>query len=306
LNKSPCYFKLRSWTEAVDSAQEFLIGNPRDQMMYTDPRIRAKIKEAQKEQGFSGMTLLEDRLPRTLRAKAWFRLSQCYTNQGYSERAREAAAKAREFCDDSEMSAELTRHSRQIGALEGSQRSRQKKQFRGFFQKLQDRGGYLDEAAQRKVRLEGLTYQQKLRYLEQLDDSDDDEDLRLPVLEDDYSAGRDLDGENSRELSSVKAPDVQTTSNLRAPEADPVTKGIPYCGNDILPQRSEELDCIEAKWRARQRQELVDEAEDEELRRRRSAWPPNSSNSSSRSEATRVGTVASHSLLSTQAVGREI
>uniref|UniRef100_A0A7S4QXF0 Uncharacterized protein n=1 Tax=Alexandrium monilatum TaxID=311494 RepID=A0A7S4QXF0_9DINO len=186
LNKSTCHYKLERWQQAADEANECLLGNVRDEQMFTDPHIRAKVKEAERKHGRSDVTLVEHRLPRPLRAKAWFRLSRCFAQILHLDRAKEAMAKALEMCDDDGLLAEMSQHSLRIDVLERQQKERQKKQFKGFWDKLQDRGGYLERGAEkealRKAEWDNLNYEERFNKAQELDMSDDDEDDAMPAL----------------------------------------------------------------------------------------------------------------------------
>lgn len=181
LNKSTCHYKLERWQRAADEANECLVGNIRDEQMFTDPHIRNKVKQAEKNHGRSDVTLVEQRLPRPVRSKAWFRLSRCYTQLEYVDRAREAMAKALEMCDDDGLLAEMTQHSLRIDVLERQQKERQKKQFKGFWDKLQDRGGYVEQRAerekQRKAEWDSLNYEERFSKIHELDDSEEEDDM---------------------------------------------------------------------------------------------------------------------------------
>mmetsp|Transcript_116459 Transcript_116459/g.324545 ORF Transcript_116459/g.324545 Transcript_116459/m.324545 type:complete len:467 (+) Transcript_116459:100-1500(+) len=181
LNKSTCHYKLERWKEAVEEANECLVGNIRDEQMFTDPHIRHKVKQAERKHGRSDITLLEQRLPRHVRAKAWFRLSRCYAHLEYMDRAKDALAKSLEMCEDPQFLAEMSQHSVRIDVLEKQQRERQKKQFKGFWDKLQDRGGYFERAvekeAQRQAEWDSLNYEEKFYRVQELDDSEDEDEL---------------------------------------------------------------------------------------------------------------------------------
>lgn len=188
LNKSTCHYKLERWQDAADEAHECLVGNVRDEQMFTDPHIRAKVKQAEKKYGRSDVTLVEQRLPRALRAKAWFRLSRCYLHLEYVDKAKDTMAKALEMCDDDDLLGEMTQHSLRLEALERHQKERQKKQFRGFWDKLQDRGGYVErraeKEAQRQAEWDNLNYEEKFSKVQELDDSEDeDEEGAMPPLQ---------------------------------------------------------------------------------------------------------------------------
>lgn len=142
LNKSTCYFKLQQWQKSLQEAMECLIGNAREELMLADPQIRQRVLQAQQESGEIALTLLEKRLPRMTRAKAWFRASLCHANLLFLDRARETLQQAIENCDDEQLQVELSQHGTRIGLLERQQKQRQKRQFRGFWDKLQGGAGY--------------------------------------------------------------------------------------------------------------------------------------------------------------------
>eukprot|EP00438_Fugacium_kawagutii_P009481 Skav204854 [mRNA] locus=scaffold1883:155978:158961:- [translate_table: standard] len=166
LNKSTCHYKLKDWQKSLDAALECLVGNHRDEMMFADPHVRQKVKEIlpqlcgnERKHGHSGVTLLEFRLPRITRAKAWFRvvlsnswIERCYGHLDFLDKAKDALAKALEACDDQGLIAEISSHSQRKGlgldTLERLQKDKQKKQFAGFWDKFQDRGGYSEEKTQ--------------------------------------------------------------------------------------------------------------------------------------------------------------
>ncbi|CAJ1384807.1 unnamed protein product [Effrenium voratum] len=142
LNKSTCFYKLKDWQKSLDAALECLVGNHRDEMLFTDPHIRQKVKESERKHGHSGVTYVEFRLPRLTRAKAWFRASQCYGHLDFLDKAKDALAKALEACDDQALICEISQHSLRLDTLERLQNDKQKKKFAGFWDKFQDRGGY--------------------------------------------------------------------------------------------------------------------------------------------------------------------
>ena len=41
-----CFLRLKEWQKALDAALECLVGNHRDEMIFTDPQIRQKVKES--------------------------------------------------------------------------------------------------------------------------------------------------------------------------------------------------------------------------------------------------------------------
>lgn len=147
LNRSACYFKLEDWKKALDEAMLCLVGTYRDELMFTDPLLRAKVLEATRQRGprEDDVAFLEQRLPKLTRAKAWFRISQCYCHQGYLDRAKEALAKAIE-AGASELlpASDITAQSLRIDGLEKAAKEKQAKQFKGFFEKLQSQGGYAE------------------------------------------------------------------------------------------------------------------------------------------------------------------
>lgn len=117
-----------------------------------------------------------------MRAKTWFRLSKCYANLGWLDRAKEAMAKGLETCDDQQLLLELSQHSLRIDALERQQNEKQKKQFAGFFDKLQGQGGYVEtKKPDRGEQWGRLDSKEKLTHIEQLDDSDSENDDEASV-----------------------------------------------------------------------------------------------------------------------------
>jgi len=169
LNKSTCHYKLKDWQKSLDAALECLVGNHRDEMMFTDPHIRMKVKESERKHGHSGVTLLEFRLPKITRAKAWFRVSQCYGHLDFLDRAKDALAKALEACDDQGLIAEISQHSIRLDTLERLQKDRQKKQFAGFWDKFQDRGGYSEEKTQPQD-WDKLKYWERFKHVEEYEE----------------------------------------------------------------------------------------------------------------------------------------
>lgn len=165
LNKSTCHYKLKEWQKSLEAALECLVGNHRDEMMFSDPHIRQKIKESERKNGHVGATLLEFRLPRITRAKAWFRVSQCYGHLDFLDKAKDALAKALEACDDQGLIAEISQHSLRLDTLERLQKDKQKKQFAGFWDKFQDRGGYSEEKTQSQD-WDKLKYWERFKHVE--------------------------------------------------------------------------------------------------------------------------------------------
>jgi hypothetical protein len=176
LNRSTCFYKLKEWQDSLDSALECLVGSHRDEMMLTDAHVRHKVKESDRKHGHAGVTYVEQRLPRLTRAKGWFRASQCYAHLDYLDKAKDALAKALEMCDDEGLMAEISQHSLRIDTLERLQRDKQKVQFRGFWDKLQDRGGYADEQAKNargkhtKENWDTLNYWEKYKDVEEFEE----------------------------------------------------------------------------------------------------------------------------------------
>lgn len=165
LNKSTCHYKLKDWHQSLDAALECLVGNHRDEMVFTDPQIRQKIKESERKHGHTGVNLLEFRLPHMTRAKAWFRASQCYGHLDFLDKAKDALAKALEACDDQSLIAEISQHSLRLDTLERLQKDKQKKQFAGFWDKFQERGGYSDEKNQPQD-WDKLKYWERFKHVE--------------------------------------------------------------------------------------------------------------------------------------------
>merc|ERR1719401_979655 len=148
LNISTCHFKMCEWHKSAEHALQCLHGSIKEQLMWSDPHIRQKMKAAEKKDGTCSAPIGEHRLPRATRAKAHFRVCQCYTNSADLDRAKEAMAKALENCDDEILLAEISRHALTIDAQEKEQKGKQLKQFAGFFEKLQDNGGYHGDTGQ--------------------------------------------------------------------------------------------------------------------------------------------------------------
>jgi len=172
LNKSTCHYKLKQWQASLDAAMECLVGSHRDEMLFTDAHVRHKIKESERKNGHLGVTYVEHRLPRITRSKAWFRASQCYGHLDFIDKAKDALAKAIEMCDDSGLMAEISQHSLRIDTLERLARDQQKKQFRGFWDKLQERGGYADEKkTASKENWDSLNYWEKFKVADEPEES---------------------------------------------------------------------------------------------------------------------------------------
>ncbi|CAE7653026.1 unnamed protein product [Symbiodinium sp. CCMP2456] len=169
LNKSTCFYKLKDWQQSLDAALECLVGNHRDEMLFTDPHIRHKLKESERKSGHAGATLVEFRLPRITRAKAWFRASQCYGHLDFLDKAKDALAKALEACDDQGLIAEISQHSLRLDTLERLQKDKQKKQFAGFWDKFQDRGGY-SEGKNDVQEWDKLKYWERFKHVEEYEE----------------------------------------------------------------------------------------------------------------------------------------
>lgn len=169
LNKSTCFYKLKDWQQSLDAALECLVGNHRDEMLFTDPHIRHKLKESERKSGHAGATLVEFRLPRITRAKAWFRASQCYGHLDFLDKAKDALAKALEACDDQGLIAEISQHSLRLDTLERLQKDKQKKQFAGFWDKFQDRGGY-SEGKNDAQEWDKLKYWERFKHVEEYEE----------------------------------------------------------------------------------------------------------------------------------------
>lgn len=301
LNKSTCHFKLRDWRAALAEAQACLTGSLREAMMCTDPQIRSKIKEAERKSG--GETalgaLVEDRLPRQLRAKAWFRVSRCQAHLEYLDRAREALERAHAMCDDKQLASELDQHAARLAVLEKQQKAKQRGKFKGFFEKLQDRGGYVDSASEKKARWQSMDHDERLRFLEELDDSDG-EDARIAIYSQPASGQVDVGASSSagvergrptqpslsfedyleREVrgegvnadvgsgdavASARPPAAE--SALASAACDP---GMPsYVALEVRPLREQDTERRQIAWQERQRAAALDDLEDEELRKAR-------------------------------------
>lgn len=164
LNKSTCYFKMKNWQKSLDEALQCLVGNVRDEMMFTDPLIRNKVKQEEQKTGSLSMLLVEDRLPKSTRSKAWFRVSKCYAQLKFLDRAKEALDKSLEVADaDQQLILDIAQHAVHIEALERDEKNKQKRQFRGFFDKLQDRGGYAEGRNKKPESWDRLNYSEKYR-----------------------------------------------------------------------------------------------------------------------------------------------
>eukprot|EP00746_Dinoflagellata_sp_MGD_P167033 gnl/MRDRNA2_/MRDRNA2_97338_c0_seq1.p1 gnl/MRDRNA2_/MRDRNA2_97338_c0~~gnl/MRDRNA2_/MRDRNA2_97338_c0_seq1.p1 ORF type:complete len:543 (+),score=158.40 gnl/MRDRNA2_/MRDRNA2_97338_c0_seq1:100-1728(+) len=182
MNKSTCWFKQRDYRQSCACAVECIVGNIREQSMFADYHIRQKLKKGERKEGTMGSQILvEQRLPRWLRAKAWFRMSQCYCNLEYCDRAKEALAKSLEMAEGP-MIDQIQVHMAKIEAVEKACDRRQRKQFSGFFNKLQDRGGYMEDEEDDEKKgpeWDRLNYEQKFKKIQELDDSDDEGDSRI-------------------------------------------------------------------------------------------------------------------------------
>eukprot|EP00931_Biecheleriopsis_adriatica_P005504 TRINITY_DN107014_c0_g1_i1.p1 TRINITY_DN107014_c0_g1~~TRINITY_DN107014_c0_g1_i1.p1 ORF type:complete len:481 (+),score=126.55 TRINITY_DN107014_c0_g1_i1:62-1444(+) len=176
LNKSTCHYKLKNWQASLDAALECLVGSHRDEMLFTDPHIRQKVKESDRKHGHLGVTYVEHRLPRITRAKAWFRVSQCYGHLDFIDKAQDALAKALESCEDDSLMAELSQHSLRLDTLERLARDQQKKKFAGFWDKLQDRGGYAEDGSRQDSKdaekWDKLNYWERFKTVEEVEEVD--------------------------------------------------------------------------------------------------------------------------------------
>lgn len=268
LNRSACHFKLGEWQKSADAALECLIGNVREEMMYTDPKIRAKVKEAEAKSGklAESATTLEQKLPKATRAKAWFRLARCRTNLGHLDRAKEALAKALEVCEDTQTLAEMNQHALRLDTLEKREKQKQKQQFKGFFEKLQDRGGYVDAKTQTKAKWDTLDYAQKVKQIEELDDSDGDD--WGPWNSDNRQ--QEEPGPEAASAATVAENKLEVTPG--GVEEREAVQG-PYAAADISALRSKDSKRREQEWRERtKKQEMMTEEEmmeEEELQKAR-------------------------------------
>lgn len=269
LNKSACHYKLKNWSPAADAAQECLMGNVREEMMYTDPTIRAKVKAAEKSHGKSEVAFLEEKLPKGTRSKAWFRLSRCYANLGHLDRAKEALAKAMEHCEDKQTLAEMNQHALRVDTLEKQQKQKQKQQFKGFFEKLQDRGGYVDAKTATKAKWDTLDYNTKLRLIEELDDSDGDDEVLMPVAE--LLAAGAPQGTAEAIVSAAKQAEEgdEAAHALEDAENLAIKANTLYAAEDIAAYRQSDSQRREKQWRQRTKQQEMDELEEDELKKAR-------------------------------------
>ncbi|CAE7828752.1 unnamed protein product [Symbiodinium microadriaticum] len=155
LNKSTCFYKLKDWQQSLDAALECLVGNHRDEMLFTDPHIRHKLKES-------------------VRAKIGSRWGDprgisCYGHLDFLDKAKDALAKALEACDDQGLIAEISQHSLRLDTLERLQKDKQKKQFAGFWDKFQDRGGY-SEGKNDAQEWDKLKYWERFKHVEEYEE----------------------------------------------------------------------------------------------------------------------------------------
>lgn len=277
LNKSACQFKLKNWQGAADAALECLMGNIHEEMMFTDPAIRAKVKQSQQKHGNSDSPFLEQKLPKATRAKAWFRLSKSHANLGHLDRAKEALAKAKENQEDRQGLTEMNEHALRIEALDKQQKQRQKQQFKGFFEKLQERGGYVDTKTVAKAHWDTLDYAQKLKQVEELDDSDGD-DACLPISDPvvpgaSVEAGLSFEQCLEQRSDPVKAPargvDPAESVIKDKSENQASTANTLYTAADISALRQKDAQRREREWRQRSKEQEIDDLEEDELRQAR-------------------------------------
>mmetsp|Transcript_41699 Transcript_41699/g.89530 ORF Transcript_41699/g.89530 Transcript_41699/m.89530 type:complete len:307 (-) Transcript_41699:55-975(-) len=178
LNKSTCLLKLQLWDESAKAALECLHGSVQETLLYSDPSVRAKVRQAQ--QSHRASILVEDKLPTALRAKAWFRLAKCYLHLEVFDKAWEAFKKSASLTPDAAASsAALAELRASLERLRRKQACREQKRFAGFFDKLQDQGGYADAKDKARARWNNLSLEEKRRCLEELDDSGDEDSAAL-------------------------------------------------------------------------------------------------------------------------------
>jgi tetratricopeptide (TPR) repeat protein len=177
LNKSTCYYKLKQWQPAIKEAAACLAGDEPEETKYVDPYIGGKIEHPDRKLGYVTVAYVEKRLPKITQAKAWFRMAKCYAQMGFPIRAQHIILKAREVSDgDKMMMEEISTLWKQVSAVKKKQKEKQAKQFEGYFEKLGDQGGYMTKKAAKGHKYGQMSREQKVMYLERLDDEDGEDD----------------------------------------------------------------------------------------------------------------------------------
>merc|ERR1719195_234085 len=256
LNRSTCYYKLKNWQKSVEEASKCLAGDDLEELKCNDPYLGGKVEHLDRKLGYINVAYVEHRLPKATQAKAWFRMSRCYVNLGYSDRAKQATTKARkacQACNDKQLLTEISQHWKHINILEKKQRERQQKQFEGYFDKLGAQGGYMSKKMSNKARWDKLSYAQKLKHFEKLDGSDGDSDS-------------DFEGTNDAVTAPVKGQFLQYQDKAAG-------KGVEdppgYSASDVWARREAEREFRAAEWHRQKQQRLLDEMEPGELQKKR-------------------------------------
>mmetsp|Transcript_380 Transcript_380/g.1198 ORF Transcript_380/g.1198 Transcript_380/m.1198 type:complete len:334 (+) Transcript_380:107-1108(+) len=168
LNKSACFYKLKSWQDAIREASRCLTGNVQMEKARTHPHILASARP-------SDIPQVDPRLVGATRTKAWLRMSECYLHLGHFGRARHAAVKAMQACGDDGARSRISQHSERIAALAQKEQRKQRARFQGFWEKLEQQGGYAKREASRRGQATsgwgGLSPAEKLQHAEALDGS---------------------------------------------------------------------------------------------------------------------------------------
>lgn len=246
LNRSTCYYKLKNWQKSVEEASKCLAGDDLMELKCDDPYIGGTVEHLDRKFGYMNVAYVERRLPKATQAKAWFRMSRCYFNLGYPDRAKQATIKARDACqacDDKQLLSEISQHWKHINTLEKKQRERQQKQFEGYFDKLGAQGGYVSKKMSSKARWDRLSYAQKLKHFEKLDGSDGDSDS-------------DFEGTNDSVAAPMQLYQYQDKEALRGVEDPPG-----YNASDVWARRDREREFRTAEWRRQKEQRLLDQLE---------------------------------------------
>lgn len=190
LNKSTAHLKIGEYRVAAEMAVECVFGPPRER------QVTAEAK-AQREQEYlieqEGMALgfippkdppkklkpLWKKLPRALRAKAWFRVAQCNAALDYPDRVREALAMALNDCTDDTIP-EIQQFVIRFNQDQKDHKLKEKKMYMGFFNKLDESGGYMNDfhtqQKEKRKRFDALSIEEKFRKVNEMSDSEDEED----------------------------------------------------------------------------------------------------------------------------------
>mmetsp|Transcript_74251 Transcript_74251/g.150800 ORF Transcript_74251/g.150800 Transcript_74251/m.150800 type:complete len:351 (+) Transcript_74251:82-1134(+) len=255
LNKSACHYKAKSFGPAIEEASACLVGNVREDVKNAALHVQRRWEELSEKKAWLSVPEVDRRLPKSMCAKAWFRLTKCHARLGYPDRAKYVAAQALKCCDSKDLRTEILQFSKPFDSMVARQKAMQKKKYNVLWKKLDMEGGYMPKKFDRKSRAQdqfsSLKAVDKVRHLEELDGSDGDSDDDFDLAAD---SGAALEGKTGL-LALGGAGEA-----AQRPQEAPVQSQVGYNFGQVMSARKREEQLRMAAWKQRHAQALGEDS----------------------------------------------